>query len=109
MQRRSHSWQRLQSRRHSRSREEDMGAIAVPGDTGAMMEPRPDGTRIQAASQEMAILPNVQRSFELVRGRGSDLSVVVAGLDGLRVINERQGPIEGDPALAAFWPRRGGM
>ena len=86
-----------------------MGAIEVPGDTGAMMEPRPDGTKIQAASQEMAILPDVQRSFELVRGRDSDLSVVVAGLDGLRVINERLGPIEGDAVLAAFGARLGGM
>ncbi|OGO47429.1 MAG: hypothetical protein A2W34_00380 [Chloroflexi bacterium RBG_16_64_32] len=74
-----------------------------------MMEPRPDGTKIQAASQEMTILPNVRRSFELVRGRGSDLSVVVAGLDGLRVINERLGPIEGDAVLAAFGARLGGI
>src|SRR3972149_11366181 len=100
MQRRSHSWQRLQSRRNSRLREEDVGAIEVPGDTGAMMEPRPDGTRIRAASQEMTILPNVRRSFELVRGRGSDLSVVVAGLDGLRGINQSLGPVADDAVPA---------
>jgi diguanylate cyclase (GGDEF)-like protein len=75
---------------------------------GAMKKPGPDTSKVQASSNEITILTDVRRSFELVQGRGSDLSVVVAGLDGFRAVNERLGPIEGDAVLAAFGACLGG-
>jgi diguanylate cyclase (GGDEF)-like protein len=53
------------------------------------------------------ILEQVQRRCVLASQRGSQISVVVAGLDGFRMVNDRLGPIEGDAALSAFAARVG--
>jgi diguanylate cyclase (GGDEF)-like protein len=49
-----------------------------------------------------AILEQVQRTCALASQHGTQLSVVVAGLDNFRMVNECLGPIEGDAVLSAF-------
>ncbi len=53
------------------------------------------------------VMETVQRSYEVAIREASDLSVVVAGLDGFQAVNERLGPMEGDAVLAAFAARLG--
>ncbi len=69
---------------------------------GAMSELRPGDIDGQEHSRWDSILEQVERSYELAQAQGSDLGVVVAGLDGLRLVNDYLGPIEGDSVLAAF-------
>ena len=53
------------------------------------------------------VTETVQRSYEAATREASDLSVVVAGLDGFQAVNDRLGPMEGDAVLAAFAARLG--
>ncbi len=54
-------------------------------------------------------MPEVKLRYEEALERGSELSVIVAGLDGFKIVNERLGPIEGDAVLAAFAASLGGQ
>jgi diguanylate cyclase (GGDEF)-like protein len=69
---------------------------------GAMTELRPGDIDGPEHSRWDSILEQVERSYELAQAQGSDLGIVVAGLDGLRLVNDYLGPIEGDSVLAAF-------
>lgn len=53
------------------------------------------------------VMETVQHSYEAAVRQGSPLSVVVAGLDGFRIVNDYLGPIEGDAVLASFAARVG--
>jgi diguanylate cyclase (GGDEF)-like protein len=71
----------------------------------AMAEPIRDerGTALPA----YPALEEVEHHFLLSRREGCDLSVIVAGLDGFRMVNDTLGPVEGDAVLAAFASRVG--
>jgi diguanylate cyclase (GGDEF)-like protein/putative nucleotidyltransferase with HDIG domain len=45
---------------------------------------------------------DVEAALEAARRQGAALSVVVAGLDGFRMVNDYLGPVEGDAVLSAF-------
>ncbi len=79
-----------------------MEAIGVSGGDGAMTQLPYSGQNGHGSAQRDPVLEQVERSFELVQGRGSEMSVVVAGLDGFRMVNDCLGPIEGDAVLSAF-------
>ena len=79
-----------------------MEAIRVSVGVGAVTQLQHSGSNGQGATQQDPVLSQVERAYELVRDRGSELSVVVAGLDGFRMVNDYLGPIEGDAVLAAF-------
>lgn len=79
-----------------------MGAIEVPRDAGAMTESRSNGSNGTGSGRLDSVLGEVELSYDQAVRRGSDLSVVVAGLDGFRMVNDYVGPIEGDELLAAF-------
>ena len=79
-----------------------MEAIGAAADVGAVTQLQPSGNNGHESAQQDPVLTQVQRSYELVQERGSELSIVVAGLDGFRMVNEYLGPIEGDATLAAF-------
>ena len=76
---------------------------------GSMMECSVGGDDGQGLLHGGLVMETVQRSYEVAVGEGSDLSVIVAGLDGFRAVNDRLGPIEGDVVLAAFAARLSGQ
>ncbi len=80
-----------------------MGAIeGAPRRMGAASELGPDGAEAHEGSRQDRIVEEIEGSYQRARAQGSDLSVVVAGLDGFRMVNDYLGPIEGDAVLAAF-------
>ena len=76
---------------------------------GSMMECSVGGDDGQGLLHGGLVMETVQRSYEVAVGEGSGLSVIVAGLDGFRAVNDRLGPIEGDVVLAAFAARLSGQ
>ncbi|MEX0800056.1 MAG: HD domain-containing phosphohydrolase [Dehalococcoidia bacterium] len=52
-------------------------------------------------------LEEVEHHFQMGRRDGSELAVIITGLDGFRIVNDCMGPIEGDAVLAAFASRVG--
>ena len=87
----------------------DMQAGGVPRGVGSMMECSVGGGNGQGPPHGDPVIETVQRSYEVAIREGSDLSVIVAGLDGFRAVNDRLGPIEGDVVLAAFAARLSGQ
>ena len=81
--------------------------VDVPGSGRAITDLRPDADNGHGSSQQDPILKQVERSYEFGLGRGSEISGIVAGLDGFRMVNDYLGPIEGDAVLAAFAARVG--
>jgi diguanylate cyclase (GGDEF)-like protein len=67
-----------------------------------MMELSVAGSDGQWTPHGDPVMGTVQRSYETAIRKGSSLSVIVAGLDGFRTINDYLGPIEGDAVLASF-------
>ena len=55
-----------------------------------------------APPHDHTVSEDVRRDYEVAVREGSPLSVVVAGLDGFRMVYDCLGPIEGDTVLAAF-------
>jgi diguanylate cyclase (GGDEF)-like protein len=87
----------------------DMEASGVPRGVRSMMELSVGSGDGQGPLHGYPVMETVQRSYEVAAREGSDLSVIVAGLDGFRAVNDRIGPIEGDVVLAAFAARLGGQ
>jgi diguanylate cyclase (GGDEF)-like protein/putative nucleotidyltransferase with HDIG domain len=87
----------------------DMQASGVPRGVGSMMECSVEGGDGQGLLHGGPVMETVQRSYEVAVREGSGLSVIVAGLDGFRAVNDRLGPIEGDVVLAAFAARLSGQ
>src|SRR3990170_1303553 len=81
---------------------EEMNDIGVPAEIGTISRPQMADDNGHAPPSLPPILEKVQRTCELAWQRGSQLSVVVAGLDNFRMVNECLGPIEGDAVLSAF-------
>lgn len=73
----------------------------------SMMELSVEASDGQGPLLSDPVMETVQRSYEVAIREASDLSVVVAGLDGFQAVNERLGPMEGDAVLAAFAARLG--
>lgn len=86
-----------------------MGASGVPRGVGSMIESSVEGGDGQGPLHDDPVMETVQRSYEVAIREGSDLSVVVAGLDGFQAVNDHLGPMEGDAVLAAFAARLGGQ
>lgn len=86
-----------------------MQAGEVPRGVISMMECSVGGGDGQGLLHGDPVMETVQRSYEVAVGEGSDLSVIVTGLDGFRAVNDRLGPIEGDVVLAAFAARLSGQ
>jgi diguanylate cyclase (GGDEF)-like protein/putative nucleotidyltransferase with HDIG domain len=87
----------------------EMQASRVPRGVGSMMERSVGGDNGQEPLHGDPVMETVQRCYEAAIREGSDLSVIVAGLDGFRAVNDRLGPIEGDVVLAAFAARLSGQ
>ena len=79
-----------------------MEAIGVSGGEGAVTQLPYSGENGHGSAQWGPVLEQVERSYDLAKDRGSELSVVVAGLDGFRMVNDCLGPIQGDEVLSAF-------
>src|SRR3989304_5907170 len=77
-----------------------MDGIGVPAEVGTIG--RPGNGNGHTGPSLTPILEQVQPPCELAAQHGPQLSVVVAGLDGFRMVNECLGPIEGDAVLSAF-------
>lgn len=85
---------------------EDSGG---PRGVGPMMELNVGGGDGQWPLHPDPVTETVQRSYEVAVRTATDMSVVVAGLDGFQAVNDRLGPMEGDAVLAAFAARLGGQ
>ena len=79
-----------------------MDGIGVPAEIGTISRPQMESDNGYARPSLAPILEQVQRTCELASQHGTQLSVVVAGLDGFRMVNDCLGPIEGDAVLSAF-------
>ncbi|MDP2673610.1 MAG: HD domain-containing phosphohydrolase [Dehalococcoidia bacterium] len=79
-----------------------MDGIGVPAEIGTISRPQMENDNGYARPSLTPILEQVQRTCELAWEHGTQLSVVVAGLDGFRMVNDCLGPIEGDAVLSAF-------
>ena len=79
-----------------------MEAMGVSAGVGSEIELPHSGNNGDGSAQQDTVLTEVERAYEQVQDRGSELAVVVAGLDGFRMVNDCLGPIEGDAVLAAF-------
>ena len=77
-----------------------MDGIGVPAEVGTIG--RPGNGNGHTGPSLTPILEQVQRTCDLASQHGTQLSVVVAGLDGFRMVNDCLGPIEGDAVLSAF-------
>ena len=86
----------------SRMGGEEMNGIGVPAEIGTISRPQMENDNGYARPSLTPILEQVQRTCELAWEHGTQLSVVVAGLDGFRMVNDCLGPIEGDAVLSAF-------
>ena len=84
-----------------------MEASGVPRGIGSMIELGVEGSDGQRPLHGDPVMEAVQRSYEAAAQRGSSLSIVVAGLDGFRTVNDYLGPIEGDAVLTSFATRVG--
>lgn len=87
----------------------DMQAGGAPRGVGSMMGFDVEGGDGRGPLHGHSIMETVHRSYEAAVREGSNLSVVVAGLDGFQEVNDRLGPMEGDAILAAFAARLGGQ
>ena len=70
------------------------------------------GPRAVPAGDDLTLAPfpalaELRRQYDLAWREGGELSVIVAGLDGFRMINDRLGPIEADIVLSTFAARLG--
>ena len=79
-----------------------MEAIDVLGDAGTMAPLTIVGDSRRESPWRGPVSKEIRDSYELALEQRSDLSVVVAGLDGFRNVIERVGPAEGDAVLDAF-------
>ena len=79
-----------------------MDGIGVPAEIGTISRPQMENDNGYARPSLTPILEQVQRTCELAWEHGTQLSVVVGGLDGFRMVNDCLGPIEGDAVLSAF-------
>src|SRR3989337_2670397 len=79
-----------------------MDGIGVPVEVGTIGRPRLENDSGHARPSLTPILEEVQRTCALASQHGSQLSVVVAGLDGFRMVNDCLGRMEGDAVLSAF-------
>jgi len=79
-----------------------MDGIGVPAEIGTISRPQLANDNGHTQPSLAPILEQVQRTCELASQHGTQLSVVVAGLDNFRMVNECLGPIEGDAVLSAF-------
>ena len=79
-----------------------MNDFGVPAEIGTINRPRMTDDDGHTQPSLAPILEQVQRACELASQHGTQLSVVVAGLDNFRMVNECLGPIEGDAVLSAF-------
>jgi len=79
-----------------------MDGIGVPAEIGTISRPRMGDGNGHTPPTVAPVLEQVQRTCELAWHHGTQLSVVVAGLDNFRMVNECLGPIEGDAVLSAF-------
>lgn len=79
-----------------------METTDVHGDAKKTTALNPDGGNGHSLDPHDKALIRMERWHELARADGSDLSVVITGLDGFRMINDYLGPIEGDAVLSAF-------
>jgi diguanylate cyclase (GGDEF)-like protein/putative nucleotidyltransferase with HDIG domain len=84
-----------------------MEAIDVPNSMKVSRRPGANGNGGHGWSGRSPFMGEVKLRYEEAVERRSELSVVVAGLDRFRVVNESLGPIEGDAVLAAFATRLG--
>ena len=72
--------------------------VAEPGAPGIDVERPPEDAGLAA----------VRRSYDAAIREGSPIAVLVAGLDGFRMVNDYLGPIDADAVLAAFAAIAGG-
>ena len=79
-----------------------MNDTGVPAEIGTISRPQMTDDDGHTQLSLAPILEQVQRACELDSRHGTQLSVVVAGLDNFRMVNECLGPIEGDAVLSAF-------
>ena len=84
-----------------------MDGFGVPAEIATVGRPRLLNDNGETAPSRAPMLEQVQRLCELAALHGTQLSIVVAGLDGFRMVNDCLGPIEGDAILSAFAARVG--
>ena len=79
-----------------------MDGIGVPAEVGTIGRPGNGNGNGHSGPSLDPVLERVQQACELASQHGTQLSVLVAGLDGFRMVNDCLGPIEGDAVLSAF-------
>jgi len=79
-----------------------MDGIGVPSEVATIGRPLLEGDSGHGLGALAPVVERAQRACEFASQHGTPLSVVVAGLDGFRMVNDCLGPIEGDAVLSAF-------